>query len=226
MMRIARTAAALVLWGWAIRAGAQPADSVHRAEQDREITYWLLDPARHQFRFAHDFNITRPGQTVAHSFVRAGSTVSEDITFIDLDSGRRLKTRKISGAAVNALELYPEPSEPDSVVVEGALLEPVPEGGSVRIRVIETYTDTERYRLQDGKLVWDRTLGRPRNTVMLPQGWMLTHCSTPASVSEDAQGRIVLRLDNPRNDELHVVVRARRRPVSQSGRGDQGSSGF
>ena len=34
----------------------------HRAEQDREIRYWLLDPASHQFRISHDFTITRVGQ--------------------------------------------------------------------------------------------------------------------------------------------------------------------
>jgi hypothetical protein len=194
-------------------AAAQSSESIHRAEQDREITYWLLDPASHQFRFSHDFNLTRAGQKTAHSFVREGSTVSEDISFIDLDTGRRLETRKTTGAEVNRLGYYPEAAEPDAVVVEGELLAPVPERGSVRIRVIETYTDKERYFVDPGgELAWDRTFGRPRNTLVLPAGWMLTHCNTPASIREDEQGRIVLQLNNPRSDELHVVVRARRRP--------------
>ena len=41
-------------------AGAQQ-ESFHRAEQDREISYWLLDPASHQFRISHDFTVTRAG---------------------------------------------------------------------------------------------------------------------------------------------------------------------
>ena len=191
---------------------AQQEEPFHRAESDREIIYWLLPPDTHQFRFSHDFNITKAGQKHAHSFVRKGSTVSDDITFIDLDSGKKLSTRKTTGKAVNELEYYPEKVEPDSVVVEGDLFNPVPEKGSVRIRVMETYTDAERYFVdKNGELVWDRTFGRPRNTMVLPQGWQLTSCSTPAIVSEDKEGRIVLQLNNPRSDELHVVVRARKK---------------
>jgi hypothetical protein len=187
-------------------------ESFHRAEDDREITYWLLDPATHQFRFSHDFNITRTGQKHAHSFVRKGSTVSDDIVFIDLDTGKPLKTRKTTGKAVNALGYYPEPTDDADVVVEGELITPVPEGGSVRIRVIETYTDSARYFVEkNGELVWDRTFGRSRNVMKLPQGWMLVSCNVPAIISEDDQGLLTLRLTNPRNDELHVIVRARKR---------------
>jgi hypothetical protein len=191
---------------------AQESQPFHRAEEDREITYWLLDPQTHQFRFSHDFNITNAGQKYAHSFVRKGSIVSDDITFIDLDTGTRLKTRKATGKEVNELGYYPEKVEADSVVVEGELLKPVVEGGSVRIRVMETYTDADRYFVdKNGELVWDRTFGRPRNTVILPKDWKLTSCSTPAIISEDKEGRVVLQFNNSRTDELHVVFRARKR---------------
>ncbi len=184
----------------------------HRAEDDREITYWLLDPATHQFRFSHDFNIIRAGQKHAHSFVRKGSTVSDDITFVDLDTGKPLKTRKTTGKEVNALGYYPEKTGEEDVVVEGALLAPVPEGGSVRIRVMETYTDADRYFLdKNGELVWDRTFGRSRNVLKLPSGWMLLSCNVPAIINEDENGLLTLHLTNPRNDELHIVVRARKR---------------
>ncbi|HEY4491399.1 MAG TPA: hypothetical protein VI958_05330, partial [Acidobacteriota bacterium] len=86
-----------------------------------------------------------------------------------------------------------------------------PEGGSVRIRVMETYTDEARYRLEGEEFVWDRTFGRPWNTMILPKGWKLTSCSYPAMVALDSEDRIVLTLNNHRTDELHVVVRARRR---------------
>ena len=42
---------------------AQEAAPFHRAEEDREIIYWLLDPSTHQFRFSHDFNIFRKNVT-------------------------------------------------------------------------------------------------------------------------------------------------------------------
>jgi hypothetical protein len=191
---------------------AQQSEPFHRAEDDKEITYWLLDPQAHQFRFSHDFNITRAGQKYAHSFVRKGSTVSDSVTFIDLDSGKHLVTRKTTGKEVNALGYYPEKVEEDSVVVEGALLEPVSEGGSARIRVQETYTDAERYYVdKDGELVWDRTFGRSRNTLKLPPGWMLVSCNLPVIISEDEHGLVTLFMTNPRNDELHIIVRAKKR---------------
>jgi hypothetical protein len=191
---------------------AQEEEPFHRAESDREITYWMLDPATHQFRFSHDFNITRAGQKYAHSFVRKGSTVSDDITFIDLDTGKKLKTKKTTGKEVNALGYYPEKVDDQDVVVEGELLVPVPEGGSVRIRVMETYTDAPRYFVdKNGELVWDRTFGRPRNILKLPRGWTLVSCNLPAIISEDENGLISLNLPNPRNDELHVIVRAKKR---------------
>ena len=184
----------------------------HRAEDDKEITYWLLEPSTHQFRFSHDFNIVKPGQKHAHSFVRKGSTVSDDITFIDLDTGKKLVTKKTTGKAVNALGYYPEKTDDGDVVVEGELSSPVPPGGSVRIRVMETYTDAEKYYVdKNGELVWDRTFGRSRNEMKLPKGWMLVSCSVPAIISEDDQGLITLRFTNPRNDDLHVIMRARKR---------------
>jgi hypothetical protein len=77
---------------------------------------------------------------------------------------------------------------------------------------METYTDSDRYYVDKNEdLVWDRTFGRPRNILTLPAGWMITYCSTPASIALDEQGRVQLFLNNPRNDELHIVVHAIRR---------------
>ncbi len=93
-------------------------ESFHRAEQDREITYWLLDPATHQFRISHDFTVTKVGQKSVHSFVRKGSRVSPDSKMIDLDTGKPLKPSIVTGAHVNALSYYPDEAEPDMVVVQ------------------------------------------------------------------------------------------------------------
>lgn len=184
----------------------------HRAEQDREIRYWLLDPASHQFRISHDFTVTLAGQKSVHSFVRKGSTVSPDCRMYNLDTGAPLATHTVSGKSVNALGYYPTPTDPDSVVVQGDLPKPVAEGETVRIRVEETYTDPVGYTMDHGAMVWTRTLGRPLNFVSLPEGWMLTAVNTPAVITLDAQGRVTLRFTNIRNDELAVTIRARKRP--------------
>ncbi len=185
---------------------------IHRAEQDREISYWLLDPATHQFRISHDFNVTRPGQKYVHSFVRKGSVVSESQIF-DLDTGEQLKTYTVTGKDVNALGYYRNPAPDDEVVVQAELPHPIGRGESARVRVIETYTDPKGYTLENGELTWDRTLGRPRNEVTLPAGWRLTEVTVPAIVSLDAESRIVCRFTNPRNDEIRVVMKAKLRVV-------------
>jgi len=206
----------LLVLGFASALFAQQTEPFHRAEDDREITYWMLNPDSHQFRFSHDFNITRAGQKFAHSFVRKGSTVSNDITFIDLDTGKKLKTHKTTGKEVNSLGYYPEKTDDEDVVVEGELLSPVPENGSVRIRVMETYTDADRYYVdKNGELVWDRTFGRSRNILKLPPGWMLVSCSFPVIITQDDQGLTTLQMTNSRNDELHIVVRAKKRPSAK-----------
>jgi len=186
-------------------------ESFHRAEQDREISYWLLDPASHQFRISHDLTVSRAGQASVHSFVRKGSVVSPDAKMIDLDTGKELHTHTVSGKDVNALGYYPTPTDPESVVVQGDLETPVAEGRSTRVRVQETYTDPVGYTIDGGELIWKRTLGRPLNFVTLPAGWMLTSVNTPAIVSLDDEGRVKLRFANIRNDELAVVIKARRR---------------
>src|SRR2546421_6319030 len=105
-----------ILFALLIAASAQGQDAFHRAEQDREISYWLLDPTTHQFRISHDFTITRAGQKYVHSFVRKGSVVTPDAKIFNLDTGRQLKTTTVSGKEVNALGYYATPTDPDSVV--------------------------------------------------------------------------------------------------------------
>jgi hypothetical protein len=192
-------------------SGTAVPDSFHRAEQDREIRYWLLDPASHQFLISHDFTVTRAGQASVHSFVRKGSVVAPDSKMIDLDSGKPLLTHLVTGKDVNALGYYPEKSPDDMVVVQGDLEHPVAEGKSTRVRVIETYTDPVGYVMEGNELVWKRTLGRPLNDVTLPAGWMLTSVNTPATVALDDEGRVKLRFVNTRNGDLSIEIRAKAR---------------
>ncbi|HET9281345.1 MAG TPA: hypothetical protein VFR24_05225 [Candidatus Angelobacter sp.] len=194
----------------ALAATAQ--ESFHRAEQDREISYWLLEPSTHQFKISHDFTVSRVGQKSVHSFVRKGSVVSPDAKMIDLDNGKQLKTYTVTGKEVNALGYYPEQVDPESVAVQGDLEHPVGEGQSTRVRVQETYTDPVGYIVQDGELVWTRTLGRPLNYVTLPAGWMLTSVNTPVVITLDEEGRVKLRFTNTRNGDLAIVIKARKRP--------------
>jgi hypothetical protein len=222
-MRIRRVFAILPLIATALLLGVavHAQANFHRAEQDLEITYWLQDPSTHQFKISHDFTLTRVGQKYAHSFVRAGSAVNPDSKMFNVDTGKELKTYTVTGKSVNDLKYYPTPTAPDSVVVQGDLDQPIAEGQSVRIRVEETYTDPVGYTMDKDELIWKRTLGRPLNLVTLPAGWMLTSLNVPAVISMDDQGRVLMRFTNPRNDELNITIRAKRRPAPSKPPGSQ-----
>ena len=43
-------------------------------------------------------------------------------------------------------------------------------GQSLRLRLSETYTAPQSYRLDGEDLVFERSLGRPRNSIVLPKG--------------------------------------------------------
>ena len=183
----------------------------HRADQDREIRYWLLDPSTHQFAISHDFTVDKVGQASVHSFVRAGSEVKPDSKITLLDTGESLKTHLVSGTDVNALGYYNQKYSADTVVVQGDLPHPVQKGQSMRVRVEETYTDPVGYKMDGRELVWIRTLGRPVNFVTLPDGWMLASVNTPAAVTLDQQGRVTLRFTNTHPGDLAVTIKARKR---------------
>jgi hypothetical protein len=180
-----------------------------RAHQDREIVYFPNDPATHSFDLDHDYTESRPG--VAHYFniVRAGSTVSNPSAVL-IDTGDALKVETINGAELKKRGL--DAGEPvlDAAQVVVISFPPVKEGQSARLRITETYTDANRYRLEGDELVWDRAFGRPRNSVVLPAGWTVTASSTPAVITTDADGRQRWYFENNRNDEIQVLIRARK----------------
>ncbi len=181
-----------------------------RARQTREIVYFLRQPETHAFDLYHDYTETRPGVGRYLNVVRAGSTVS-DPSAVLLDTGQRLETRILRGEEVSAAGIDaggPVTPRTEVVVISFPPVEP---GRSARLRIFETYTDSARYRLEGEELIWDRGFGRPANAVVLPAGWYLTHSAVPATVTRTDDGRIRLDFVNPRNDEIQVLIVARRR---------------
>jgi hypothetical protein len=87
----------------------------------------------------------------------------------------------------------------------------VKKGQSIRLRISETYTAPASYGLEGDELVFDRSLGRPRNAVVLPAGWYLTASASPATVTQLPDGRIRLDFWNGRPDSADVLLKAKRR---------------
>jgi len=188
-----------------------PAKVSERAWQDREILYELQAPETHAFRITHDYTERNPGEKYYFNVVRAGAHVS-DPESIDLDSGQKLKCEILSGKQVKARGLSPQETiMDDTEVVVTHLVRPLAGGTTNRIRLKETYADPKSLYLDGNELVWDRAFGRPRNMVVLPPGWYLTEMDTPATIQTLPDGRVAIYVVNPRNDDIRVQFRARRR---------------
>jgi len=181
-----------------------------RARQDRTIVYFLQEPESHSFFLFHDYTESREGERQYVNVVRKGSASSNPSARI-VDTGEPLKVETLRGEAITKEGIdIGEPVLPDSEIVL-VRYPPVKKGESIRLRISETYTDPVSYRLDGDELVFDRSLGRPRNAVVLPAGWFLVASSIPATISEMDDGRIRLDFVNPRTDEIAVLIRAARR---------------
>ena len=181
-----------------------------RARQDREIVYFLQQPETHAFDLYHDYTESRPGVDRYLNIVRGGSAVSNPSALI-LDTGEKLTVETLRGAKITEAKVdigEPVTDKSEVVIIR---FPAVKEGQSARLRISETYTDAGRYGLVGDELVWDRAFGRPANAMVLPAGWYLTNCSIPATVSVQPDGRVRLDFINPRNDNVEVLVTARRR---------------
>ncbi|MET0214868.1 MAG: hypothetical protein ABW292_17785 [Vicinamibacterales bacterium] len=186
-----------------------------RATQDREIVYFLQQPETHGFRLYHDYTESREGTDRYLNIVRAGSTVSNPSAVV-LDTGERLQVETLKGPAITAAKIdIGEAVRPESEVVV-IRFPSVKKGESVRLRIEETYTDSNRYGVIGDELVWNRSFGRPRNDVVLPEGWFVTASAIPAVVTQESDGRIRLAFVNPRPDSIDVYVKARRRATPGS----------
>jgi len=84
-------------------------------------------------------------------------------------------------------------------------------GQTLRLRIAETYTAPVSYKLDGDELVFDRSLDRPRNAVVLPAGWYCTASAIPATVSQLPDGRVRLDYWDDRPEAVDVLLKAKRR---------------
>ncbi len=181
-----------------------------RAFENRDITYFLQQPETHSFRLFHDYTETRPGMDRYLNVVRAGSKASDASATI-LDTGEQLKIETLRGQEITerGIDIGQVPTAETEVVV--IWFDAVRAGHSARLRIWETYTDPSRYLLNGDELVWDRSFGRARDTVVLPEGWYRTANSIPGVIDETEDGRIRIRYLNGRPDQIRVFIKGKRR---------------
>jgi hypothetical protein len=193
-------------------AGQKPTERARlteRTTQDRDIVYFLQEPSTNAFALYHDYTETRPGIDKYVNVVRTGSKVSNPSAYI-LDTGEVLKHETLKGDAITAAKIDAGTVTPETEVVV-IHFTPVKEGQSIRLRISETYTHPESYRLDDGDLIFERNLGRARNSVVLPAGWYLTASSIPAVVRQTPDGKTRLDFVNGRPEGIDVYIKGRKR---------------
>ncbi len=191
-------------------ASSAPIEGSFRAEDDRNIIYWLEDPAEHRLRLALELMVDSPGQAHVYSILRKDDNITEPVT-LDVDRGVELPTRIVSGVVAAAIGDSPTPIPSDADVLVADLGYAVPPGANARIRLYQTATDRAGYELMpSGELRWRRFLGRLRTRIVLPTGWDLTSLNQPALTHLDSEGRLVLDFVHMGGDVPELTLTAHR----------------
>ena len=121
-----------------------------------------------------------------------------------------LKAETLTGAQMKAagIDAGGDQVAPDQQVVVTRFA-PVKKGQSIRLRLSETYTAPQSYRVDGDEFVFERSLGRPRNSVVLPRGWYLTALSIPAVIRQTPDGLTRVDFVNGRPDSVDVLMKGR-----------------
>ncbi len=181
-----------------------------RADDERNIVYWLEDPAEHRLSLALELLIDTPGQAHVFSVLLPTDEILDPVT-LDVDRGVELPTRIVPAAEAAAIPHAPAPLPDGARVLVADLGYSVPEGGNARVRLYQTAINRGFELLEDGDFRLLRFLARPRTRIVLPPGWDLTSLDQPAFQHRDVEGRIVLDFVHAGGDRPSLTLTARRR---------------
>lgn len=182
-----------------------------RADDERNIVYWLEDPAAHRLSLALELLIDTPGQAHVFSVLLPTDEILDPVT-LDVDRGLELPTRIVSAAEAASIPHSPTPLPDDAKVLVADLGYAVPEGGNARVRLYQTAINPGFALLEDGDFRLLRFLARPRTRIVLPPGWDLTSLDQPALPHRDDEGRLVLDFVHAGGDRPSLVLTATRTP--------------
>ena len=188
---------------FALLADAQ--EVVRQTQEDDYTKYELLAPDSAQFRIYYEVTATTPGARFFYNTIRPGS-VATDERVSDLSTGRPLKWEIVSGKDARG-DGHPA-ADLDTKYIKVHLSRPVPPGGEVRLLIDKTYKDAKSYYRDGETIVFDRSLGIRRNTIVLPAGYRLISCNVPSQIIP-ADGRVHVSFMNPGPGPAPLVIRAR-----------------
>jgi hypothetical protein len=179
-----------------------------RTEADEYTRYELLDPETAQFHILYEVTTIAPGAEVFFNPIRKGSEASgERVT--DRMTGEALRFEVVGGE--EARRTGSPRADLDSDYIRIHLPRPVPaDGGQVRLLIEKTYKDPKSWFREGDSVVFSRSLGIKRNSVVLPAGYELTGCNVPAQVLSEPDGRIKIAFWNAGPDAAPLKLTARK----------------
>jgi hypothetical protein len=198
----------------------EPAPAARQTQSDDYTRYELLDPASASFRIVYEVTATSPGAKYFWNPIRKGSIASNE-SVSDPASGLPLKFVEVSGAEAKTNGLGN--ADPETRYIQIELPRPVPREGEIRLVIDKTYKDDKSYFVEEktGFIVFSRSLGIRRNSVVLPVGYEVVACNYPSQVfpepvassgpaTSPPQTRLRMSFMNIGTDSASYVVKARR----------------
>jgi hypothetical protein len=185
---------------------------------DSYTRYELLAPETHQFRIYYEVTETRPGARFHFNPIREGSTATDE-SVIDAATGKPLKFEVVTGAQAKT-DSPTENFNPAGHYIKIHLMRPVPAAGESRLIIWKTYKDDKTYYTEGDLLVFKRSLGIARNSVVLPSGFEVVSSSVATQVLTETDGRLKLAFVNPGSGgPLEVTIKARRLGAAKKAEG-------
>ena len=188
--------------------------SAQYTSSDSYTRYELLGPETHQFKIYYEVTETTPKARFHFNPIREGSEASDE-SVLDAASGKPLKFEIVTAARAKS-DAPSENLSPTGRYIKVHLAHPVPERGEYRLIIIKTYKDEKSYYTEGDSIVFKRSLGIPRNSVLLPAGYEIVSCSVATQVIPEKDGRLKLAFVNPGSGgQLEATIRARKIPAAK-----------
>ena len=184
---------------------AYPEPPAPQTEDDEYTRYELLEPATAAFRITYEVTATTPGATVFFNPIRKGSTATDEAV-VDRLTGKPLVFDVVPGAVAKAQGLSDADLETSYIRITLARL--VPKEGEARLLILKTYRDPKSYFAEGDRIVFSRSLGIKRNSVVLPPGYELVSLNVPSQVLSETDGRLAISFMNAGPSEAPLVVKA------------------
>ena len=178
-------------------------------DSDSYTRYELLDVSTQSFRIIYDVSAVRSGDVYYFNTLRKGSEHIVDAV-IDRKTGQELEWTIVDGNTAMKNGLNNADAGTDYLQIK--LLDPVPENGETRLRIDKTYKDPSGYFKEGDRIVFTRSLGIKRNSVVLPPGYELLSCNTPVQVEMFDSDRVKVSFINVSPGAVNLRIEARAIP--------------